>query len=56
MLSATNTGITIEILQPNGVLYDGTRIYYDTRWLTLTHISQMVGNVTKDGRVLSIGG
>ena len=34
MLSATNTGTTIEILQPNGVLYDGTRIYYDTRWLS----------------------
>lgn len=55
-ISATNTGTTIGTLQPNGVLRSrGQGFIMTLDGEVATYTSQVVGNVTDDGRVLSVG-
>lgn len=55
-ISATNTGTTVGILQPNGVFRSmghGFIMTQDDEVATYT--SQVIGKVTKEGNVLSVG-
>ena len=55
-ISATNTGTTVGDLQPNGVFRSTGQGFIMTQGGEVaTYTSQVVGNVTKDGRVLSVG-
>jgi hypothetical protein len=55
-ISATNTGTTIGTLQPNGVFRStGQGFIMTLDGEVATYTSQVVGNVTDDGRVLSVG-
>ena len=55
-ISATNTGTTIGILQPNGVFRSTGQGFIMTQdGEVATYTSQVVGKVTKEGDVLSVG-
>ena len=55
-ISATNTGTTVGILQPNGVFRStGQGFIMSQDGEVATYTSQVVGKVTKEGDVLSVG-
>ena len=55
-INATNTGTTISTIQPNGVFHaKGKGFVMAQDGEVATYSSQVVGNVTLDGRVLSVG-
>jgi hypothetical protein len=55
-ISATNTGTTVGILQPNGVFRSTGEGFIMTQdGEVATYTSQVVGKVTKEGDVLSVG-
>jgi hypothetical protein len=55
-ISATNTGTTVGILQPNGVFRSTGHGFIMTQdGEVATYTSQVVGKVTKEGDVLSVG-
>ena len=55
-INATNTGTTISSIQPNGVFHSKGQGFVMTQdGEVATYASQVVGNITGDGRVLSVG-
>ena len=55
-INATNTGTTVSTIQPNGVFHAKGQGFIMTQvGEVATYNSQVVGNVTRDGRVLSVG-
>jgi len=55
-INATNTGTTISTIQPNGVFHSKGQGFVMTQdGEVATYISQVVGNVIRDGRLLSVG-
>jgi hypothetical protein len=55
-INATNTGTTVSTIQPNGVFHAKGQGFIMTQGGEVaTYKSQVVGNVTRDGRVLSVG-
>ena len=55
-INATNTGTTVNTIQPNGVFHAKGQGFIMTQdGEVATYNSQVVGNVTIDGRVLSVG-
>jgi hypothetical protein len=55
-INATNTGTTVSIIQPNGVFHaKGQGFIMTQNGEVATYNSQVVGNVTTDGRVISVG-
>ena len=55
-ISATNTGTTVGILQPNGVFRSTGQGFIMTQdGEVATYTSQVIGKVTKEGDVLSVG-
>jgi hypothetical protein len=55
-INATNTGTTISTNQPNGAFHAKGQGFMMTQdGEVATYNSQVVGNVTIDGRVLSVG-
>jgi len=55
-ISATNTGTTVGILQPNGVFRSTGHGFIMTQdGEVATYTSQVIGKVTKEGNVLSVG-
>ena len=55
-INATNTGTTVSTIQPNGVFHaKGQGFIMTQEGEVATYNSQVVGNVTIDGRVLSVG-
>jgi hypothetical protein len=55
-INATNTGTTVSTIQPNGVFHAKGQGFIMTQYgETAAYNSHVVGNVTRDGRVLSVG-
>ena len=55
-INATNTGTTVSTIQPNGVFHaKGQGFIMTQKGEVATYNSHVVGNVTRDGRVLSVG-
>lgn len=55
-INATNTGTTVSTIQPNGVFHAKRQGFIMTQdGEVATYNSQVTGNVTIDGRVLSVG-
>jgi hypothetical protein len=55
-INATNTGTTVSTIRPNGVFHAKGQGFIMTQvGEVATYNSQVVGNVTRDGRVLSVG-
>jgi hypothetical protein len=55
-INATNTGTTVSTIQPNGVFHaKGQGFIMSQDGEVATYNSQVVGNITRDGRVLSVG-
>ena len=55
-INATNTGTTVGILQPNGVFRSTGQGFIMTQdGEVATYTSQVIGKVTKEGEVLSVG-
>jgi hypothetical protein len=55
-INATNTGTTVSTIQPNGVFHAKGQGFIMTQdGKVATYNSHVVGNVTRDGRVLSVG-
>lgn len=55
-INTTNTGTTVSTIQPNGVFHAKGQGFIMTQdGEVATYNSQVVGNVTRDGSVLSVG-